>query len=69
MKRETPKTILMDEFVCLRSKLYSFNCGDDRKNNIRAVCKSQPKTINFGEFENCLDGKDYEKDIDISNIR
>ena len=31
-KIETPKSILIDEFVCLRSKMYAFKCGDDSKN-------------------------------------
>ena len=30
---ETPKNIWIDEFVCLRSKIYSFKCGDDSKKN------------------------------------
>ena len=25
----TPKNIWIDEFVCLKSKMYSFKCGDD----------------------------------------
>ena len=28
-KIETPKSILIDEFVCLRNKMYAFKCGDD----------------------------------------
>ena len=31
-KNETPKNICIDEFVCPRSKRYSFKCGDDSKN-------------------------------------
>ena len=30
-KIETPKNIWIDEFVCLRSKMYPFKCGDDSK--------------------------------------
>ena len=26
---ETPKNIWIDELICLRSKAYSFKCGDD----------------------------------------
>ena len=32
-KIETPKNIWIDEFVCLRSKMYSLKCGDDSKKN------------------------------------
>ena len=31
-KIETPKNIWIDEFVCLRSKMYAFKCGDNSKN-------------------------------------
>ena len=31
-KIETPKSIWIDEFVCLRNKMYAFKCGDDSKN-------------------------------------
>ena len=31
-KIETPKNIWIDEFVCLRSKMYAFKCGNDSKN-------------------------------------
>ena len=27
--KETPKNIWIDEFVCLRSKMYAFKCGND----------------------------------------
>ena len=30
-KLETLKNIWVDEFVCLRSKMYSFKCGDGSK--------------------------------------
>ena len=32
-KIETPKNIWTDEFICLRSKMYAFKCGDDSKKN------------------------------------
>ena len=46
-KIETPKNIWIDEFVCLRSKKYSFKCGDDYKNKLKGVSKSQSKHIIF----------------------
>ena len=30
---ETPKIVWRDEFVCLRSKSFSFKCGKDDENN------------------------------------
>ena len=34
-KIETPKNIWIAEFVCLRSKMYSFKSGDDTKKKIK----------------------------------
>ena len=44
-KIETPKNIWIDEFVCLRSKAYSFKCenNDENKNKIKGISKSQSK--------------------------
>ena len=36
-KIETPKNIWIDELVCLRSKMYSFKCGDESKNKIKGI--------------------------------
>ena len=48
-KIETPKKIWIDEFVCLRSKMYAFKCGDDSKNKLKGISKSQSKNIKFEE--------------------
>ena len=34
-KIETPKNIWIDEFTCLRSKIYAFKCGNDSKNKLK----------------------------------
>ena len=51
VKIETPKNIWIDEFVCLRSKVYSFKCKDEdeNKNNIKGISKSQSKHIKIEE--------------------
>ena len=61
-KIETPKNIWIDEFVCLRSNLYAFKCGDDSKNKLIGISKSQSKNIKFEEYKKCLDGEDYQQD-------
>ena len=38
-KIETPEIIWIDKFVCLRSKMYSFNCGDDSRTKLKGVSK------------------------------
>ena len=40
-KIETPKIIWIDEFVCLRSKIFAFKCGNDCKNKLKGISKSQ----------------------------
>ena len=47
LKNETPKNIWIDEFVCLRSKMYAIECGNDSKNNLKGISKSQSKNIEF----------------------
>ena len=45
-KIETPKNIWIDEFVCLRSKAYSFKCknNDENKNKNKGYFKISIKT-------------------------
>ena len=63
-KIETPKNICIDEFVCLRSKAYSFKCKDkdENKNKSKGISKSQSKLIKFEEYYNCLFDKEYQKE-------
>ena len=70
-KIETPKNIWRDEFVCLRSKAYSFKCKDKKedKNKIEGISKSQSKHIKFEEYYNCLFGKERQKECDNYIIR
>ena len=56
-KIETPKNIWIDEFVRLTSKLYAFKCGDDSKNKLKSISKSQSKRNEIEEFKKCLDGE------------
>ena len=66
---ETPQNIWIDEFVCLRSKMYAFNCGNDSKNKLKGVSKSQSKNIKFEEYKKCLDGEEYQREYKIYIIR
>ena len=68
-KIETPKNIWIDEFVCLRSKMYAFKCGNDSKNKLKGISKSQSKNIKFGEYIKCLNGEDYQQECDNYIIR
>ena len=68
-KIETPKIIWVDEFVYLTSKMSSFKCGDDSKNKLKGISKSQSKHIKFEENYNCLFGGEYQKECNNYIIR
>ena len=56
--KETPRKNWIDEFVCLRSKMYAFKCGNDGKNKLKCTSKSQSKNVKFEEYKKCLDGEE-----------
>ena len=68
---ETPKNICINEFVCLRSKAYSFKCknNNEDKNKIKGISKSQSKHIKFEEYYNCLFGGEYQRECNNYIIR
>ena len=63
-KIQTPNNIYIDEFVCLRSKAYSFTCVGKNTNNLKVPNKSQSKSKKFEEKYKCLFGEEYQKDCD-----
>ena len=66
---ETPKSVWIDEFVCLRSKNCSFKCGEHIKNKLKGISKSQSKHIKFEKYYICLfDGK-YKKECNKYTLR
>ena len=68
-KIETPKNIWIDEFICLRSKMYAFKCGNDSKNKLKGISKSQSKLIKFEEYYNCLFDGEYQRECNNYIIR
>ena len=68
-KIETPKSIWTDEFVCLRSKMFSFKCGEHSENKLKGISKSQSKHNKLEEYYNCLFGGEYQKECDNYIIR
>ena len=62
LKIETPKKIWIDEFVCLRSKMFPFKCGRDSKNKLKGVSKSPSNHFKFEENKKCLDGKEDQRE-------
>ena len=68
---ETPKKFWIYEFVCSRSKAYSFKCNDNKenRNKIKSIFRSRSKHNKFEEYYNCLFGGEYQKECDIYFIR
>ena len=64
-KIETPKSIWIDDFVCLRSKMYAFKCGNDSKNILKGISKAQSKNNKFEEYKICLDEKNLKMNVII----
>ena len=70
-KIENPKNIWIDEFICLRSKTYSFKCknNDKNKNKTKRISKTQSKNFKFEEYKKCLAGEENQREYDNYIIR
>ena len=69
LEKERPKNIWIDEFVCLRSNMYSLKCGDDIRKKLKGICKSQSKHNKFQELKICLNGRDYQREFNNFVLR
>ena len=69
IKIETPTNLTIDEFVCLRGKIYAFKCGDESKNEIEGISKSSSKISKVEEYKKRLDGEEYEKECETYVLR
>ena len=49
--------------------MYTFKCGNDSKNKLKGVSKSQSKHIKFEEYKKCLDGEEYQKECENYILR
>ena len=49
--------------------MYAFKCGDDSKNNLKGISKSQPRNIKLEEYKKCLDGEEYQRESNNFIIR
>ena len=49
--------------------MYAFKCGEDSKNNLKGVSKSQSKNIKFEEYYNCLFRRKYQQECDFYIFR
>ena len=64
IKIEAPKNIWIDEFICLRSKMYRFKREKDSKNKLKGNSKHYSKNIKFDEYIKRLDGREFQQERD-----
>ena len=69
IKIETPKKLRIDGFISLTSKAFSFKCGDESKNKLKGISKSQSEHTKVEEFKKSLDGKYYQSECHNYIIR
>ena len=49
--------------------MYAYKCGDDSKNKLKGISKSQSKNNNFKEYKKCLDGEEYQRECNNYTIK
>ena len=49
--------------------MYAFKCGNDSKNRLKGVSKSQSKNIKLEEYYNCLFDGEFQKECDNYILR
>ena len=60
---ETVQDFWVDEFSSLRSKEYSFKCGNDIKNKLEGISEPQSKSTKLKSFINVDMQKDIKKNV------
>ena len=62
LKIETPRSLYIDKFVCLRSKCYAYLTKLDGYNNkFKGIVKGYKKEITFDQYYSCLKNQTYDK--------
>ena len=60
LKIETPKSLYIDKFICLRSKCYAYTTQLDGYNNkFKGLVKGYKKEISFDQYYKCLTNQNY----------
>ena len=62
-KIESPINFWVDEFVCLRSKMFAFKCGHERKNKKKELVNFIRKIIILRKIKNVLMEKNMKKNV------
>ena len=62
LKIETPMSLYIDKFVCLRSKCYAYTTQLDGYNiKFKGIVKGYKKEISFDQYYKCLKNETYNK--------
>ena len=62
LKIETPKSLCIDKFNCLRSKYYAYTSKlDGYENKFKGIVKGYKKEISFDQYYKCLKNQTYDK--------
>ena len=62
LKIETPKSLYIDKFVCLRSKCCAYITQlDGYENKFKGIVKGYKKEISFDQYYKCLKNETYNK--------
>ena len=62
LKIETPKSLYIDKFVCLRSKCYAYLTQLDGFNKkFKGIVKGYKKEISFDQYYKCLKNETYDR--------
>ena len=70
LKTETPKSLYIDKFVCLRSKFYADTTEiDGNDNKYKGICKGHKKEIPFDQYYKCFKKETYDKQCEQFCIR
>ena len=63
LKIETPKSLYIDELVCLRSKCNSYTTElDSNYNTLKGICKGYKTEISFDQYYKCLKNETYDRE-------
>ena len=70
LKRETPKSLYVDKFACLRSECYAYTTElDGNDNKLKGICVGYKKEISFDQYYKCLKNEAYDKHCEQFCIR
>ena len=61
--------VFTDEFIGLRSKACSYNCGNDNERRMKGISKCKLKNNNFEVYFKCSYEQSYQKECDNNVIR